>query len=1285
MATSLSTPPPPLSVPATSLNSEELLISITPWTTRTTSKINSTPNSLSPSKRITRSSRNSLAVVADENDQPQLFSTTTTTPGNKSRTLMDSFTPSCKQTNLSTPLVPSNSASCSYNLLRSALKKTTTTVPLQSRSLNSPSSTPVRTGGVAFPTITTENLEGCSAGTPNNLRSSPTKTLRFDQEVIEREEERVARKSKKGKRSLNTIDGDDEEEWVSETDEDADADVEASLEISGLHSAPATPIPSLPSHLLPQTPSAYTFSPATPLVRTHGSYDEDELTDCDADFSVYEEESSFAFTNIGKQQQTVSNQKEEIQVGADVESPDEVAMLEQDDGKSSFEDEPNTDEEMVEETETSEVEVAVNQIDEEEDTREASLTEQDETVPSAPEIEIEDKIELDKDLSEQELNTPINTREQDSKGDAQNETEVVLSSEEEEATLESSATPEEEVELMNDSTEGTPFETRSVTPDQQLPIVASPPSPFLDSTPPAPILSTKISSPISDQVVLGSASGRPVTPSKADPRTQSSRSTPVANVSTTPGKSTIPCQPFRPTQPQVHDAPTAKRQLTKLSSLASKRSNEGLQSRTTGLSAIVPGSASSGSRRVLVSTKPSSLAPPSTSASSSTGAFPRPTSSVSRLAQPTPAGRSKPAHDLVASQLATVNENQPPSASAISKSTKLSSSLPSSLKPPTSTIPRPRGTFARSGLKPPTPSTASAILTIPSASISARNLPPSTLSKTSAGPTTKPSRPLTSSLSRPVAPSRQIRPELPLPSPAPRQLPSLQQTSSAPSILGSSRGPTPPLQQSKANHLPPVPRSARPANHSRPTSASAPLARSSSPQKQRATEPSASSLSGSLAPGPARSEESSAQKACLDAAQTLPPLPSSPIPSRPPVTEAFSPRRTPIERSPRKAGPSSPLRSPRRVPISHPSAPAFPSSSARQMPLVAVQPSSALVLPADKLASTTSSAPSDVFGSAPPQPLPARSSRIRSARPIDENVAIVSDPIPTKRLTRRTAAAAQGSDLAAPSSLPAKPSAPLIPRSARRPRKPSPAPELGEAESPVESAPSPENDLPLPLTQPSAPRFIFNPAPVLTQEELSRLTTRNSLKNQKPFNKIKFEVVHLDENRPPSPDSKVRRMLGAENGGGAQNKEAAKESREARAARRRRALRSSTDGSELERLQAELGQADGDGSEEVKVEPLVHFRAPGDEEQFCSPARPIKKSGKKKSSTTTAETKKSVRWDKALVYEGPLAETPSASTTNGILKQIPLDIWGNSTDKSTNFAKPSPVVIIKRIWKNDEQ
>lgn len=102
-------------------------------------------------------------------------------------------------------------------------------------------------------------------------------------------------------------------------------------------------------------------------------------------------------------------------------------------------------------------------------------------------------------------------------------------------------------------------------------------------------------------------------------------------------------------------------------------------------------------------------------------------------------------------------------------------------------------------------------------------------------------------------------------------------------------------------------------------------------------------------------------------------------------------------------------------------------------------------------------------------------------------------------------------------------------------------------------------------------------------------------------------------------------------------------------------MRSSTDGSEFEALRGELGG--GESMMEKKEEVVHHYRAPGDEEQFCSPMRPVKKSGgKKKSSTiTTAATKKTLRWDKALVYEGPKDDALEETAASGIIKvSLPL-------------------------------
>lgn len=75
-------------------------------------------------------------------------------------------------------------------------------------------------------------------------------------------------------------------------------------------------------------------------------------------------------------------------------------------------------------------------------------------------------------------------------------------------------------------------------------------------------------------------------------------------------------------------------------------------------------------------------------------------------------------------------------------------------------------------------------------------------------------------------------------------------------------------------------------------------------------------------------------------------------------------------------------------------------------------------------------------------------------------------------------------------------------------------------------------------------------------------------------------------------------------------------------------------------------------SSAVGIESLVHYRAPGDEEEFCSPVRPSRSGkGKKKSSLAAASLGgKRVRWDRALVYEGPLDDAVEEGDVDGILK-----------------------------------
>lgn len=263
------------------------------------------------------------------------------------------------------------------------------------------------------------------------------------------------------------------------------------------------------------------------------------------------------------------------------------------------------------------------------------------------------------------------------------------------------------------------------------------------------------------------------------------------------------------------------------------------------------------------------------------------------------------------------------------------------------------------------------------------------------------------------------------------------------------------------------------------------------------------------------------------------------------------------------------------------------------------------------------------------------------------------------------------------------------PALARPTRKAAP---VAAVEEPVEPTSS--------LTVPVTPRPVFNPVPALTQEELMHLTQRNTMKNKAHFNKLDVQTIQMDENRPPSPSSKVRKSLGAPSLAGA----ASSGDRGERARNRRSALRSSIDGTGVELLKSELEAERSSAPVELLLE---HYRAAGDEGEFQSPVRPIavKGKGKKKQSTKMSlgvQERKRVKWDRALVYEGPLESTRAEgedfleqsilkvrnflnySNRAHTLQRIPLDSFGNSKVTTGGYAKPASVVIKRVIYLDDE-
>ncbi|GAA5898050.1 hypothetical protein JCM5296_001465 [Sporobolomyces johnsonii] len=1171
-----------------------------------------------------------------------------------SHSLLDA-SPSLVKSHLSTPLIPLGTP---LSPLRSALKNNENDFP------RSPSER-IAPAGVTFesPVSTPTQNDGSS-------NSSPSKALRFAAVTSRRLRSATKKKEKRLSRESQL-------QRCEQAEEDNSRWPAARTSIS--HQAHATS-----ASLLSLTPSAWRFSPSTPSIRPHTSYRDDELTDCDADYSLesYDDDASFSYApspspTVGQEEMEseemdqlveamepleLSDEENEVEdrQADEEEKQDEANEMEIEDSVELTATELASDDDFAAVNSNSEPELEVDDV---ESSLEAAPA-VDDIVPSTSLEELADGEEAHVEPSVEQGDAAV--------GEDMRE-EVDVAAPELAVVVEASSSPEAPL---------TP--SRSLTTSANSPLLPIP-LPFSLATPTA---ATPDALPLPAPAFSSTVIVTQCTPQQT-PIDPAISTTSLAPSSMTPSA-------VRPSQSQIRDAPTARRQLTKLTSLAAKRALgtvDETQRKQAGMS-MIPGSAVVGTRR-LVSSR-TGLTAPSTSTAAG---LPRPNPSSSRLA--TSINRPRTLGETSASQLPAGTENRPPS----SLSNSSSSSHSGSAAAPASTIPRPR-TLLKSGLKPPStiPNAVSAIRSVPTAAAGSgtapRSIPapPSTLKAPSTS-TIRTTRTTATSVPQAAsaASSRLARagsasdasvsrlppaPSLPSCASAPtstgvsasRAPLTLGHTNSAPAVLAN-RGPSPPLTTAAAA----APRPIRSALLSRSTALSQMGTVPSSPTKRRPQR----LLNGKVEVAPLRTVDV-AQTAPAPAAADFPnhtpapaPLPPSAValPAKLPGTSATTtattielppspPRQFPPSptktrsTSPRRVAPPSPLRSPRRVAVS--TQPTAPTSAPAP---------SALVAPAEKLVLAASL---DVFGGEPKAPAPPRASRARRLR-LDEEPVVV---VPVTRTTRRTAAAS------APPSAPAAPvapAAPLIPRSARRPPRNIPQ------ESPEPALPPPvDNTYPAspaqdaPSRPPSSLLPNFNPAPAVTQEELNRMTQRNTKKNQQLFNKLKIETVFLEENRPPSPTSKIRRSFGAE---GSVGRPTTKEGREARAAKRRNALRSSTDGTAFEAIDAELK---AEGTVEAPAVPLAHFRAPGDDEQYCSPVRPVRKGKKKSSSTTTTSVeKKRVRWDRALVYDGPKEDESTESSANGILKHLPLDSWGNSTATSTTFAKPVPVLIRKRVFKDD--
>ncbi|GAA5938328.1 hypothetical protein JCM3775_000865 [Rhodotorula graminis] len=1149
------------------------------------------------------------------------------------------------------------------------------------------------------------------------------------------------------------------------------------------HIGLATPIATSRTHLFASPFPA--FSPSTPAIRSHTSYDTDELTDADADGSIWEDEPSLSYPAPAQADAQVDEVALAVGGLSLGESPavDPAPMRDEQDGENEWE-----EGEVLGEDELTETETAMSKDDEEElagsaeELAPASLAvceaaAQPPTQLDEPALDAADHVELALDERVLEQHAPVLPVVEDDAvtaveasaasapsiypdtfAPAFNGAElpradqcpnapvafgpgpssssrpepvqqgVELPSEPVSSDLDVAAPLEIEehglvdavvAEALSDSAAEGPVVAGLVAPDapsarrgldKHSEGVAAAALPQADigrraTPPPSPFLAASAASQPAPP--LATPSFRLNTPSPT--RISASAATPVP--------SATPSAP-QPAQPSVSAAPTSRRQLTKLTSAATSRTALATATKSS-LTTLVPGSAAASTRRLAA---PSRLAVPTKRSTA--------TSSIAEAP-------AVPAPSANASDAPRVGELKCP-ASALSASSASTASTGSSA--PSSSLGRPRAAV-RPGFRPTATTSAASGLARSTLASSGR----SAAAALAHAPTARPTAATTSRLSRPLtvprpAPgasaassSRLARSETSATAASSRPLvasragPALGATSSAPS-LGPSRAPTRALGASSTARA--APRAALAVRQAAAgvTAAAATQPTMTSPSKARAVRvfdgvvvaSKAAPSSSSVLPPPRAASPPPLPRVELHARDDDRPTLAAPLLAQSVGPSTHSPfLGNPHSPPPSTAAraPASPLRSPRRVPVN--SQGAGPAPSLRVAPSLSLAPT-ALVAPADKLAPTAaatlfepavrSTAP-PVVRSAAPRAVRARRTRATEAELLAAAAPAVlaapaagphaPGPVAATRTTRRAATTA-----VAPPKLAPAPVVPIV-RSARRPARREPSAEEAVAapavpiEDDASSAPtssSSEQDAAESVRPRPAPQF--HPAPAVTQDELNRLTQRNTKRNEQHLNKLKLVTVYMDTDRPPSPTSKLRRSFGSE--APEVVRASTKAGREARAAKRRNALRASVDGTELAQLAADLlaegeaaaGATEATAGEQEDERPRLHFRAAGDDEQYSTPTRapPIKsKTGTKKRSSAAEDDgeadarrdHKAVRWDRALVYEGP-KEGEGPVPDSSILKLADLDDWGNSTTATTNLGKAVPVTIHMRVFKDEQ-
>ncbi|WRT70071.1 uncharacterized protein IL334_007065 [Kwoniella shivajii] len=186
--------------------------------------------------------------------------------------------------------------------------------------------------------------------------------------------------------------------------------------------------------------------------------------------------------------------------------------------------------------------------------------------------------------------------------------------------------------------------------------------------------------------------------------------------------------------------------------------------------------------------------------------------------------------------------------------------------------------------------------------------------------------------------------------------------------------------------------------------------------------------------------------------------------------------------------------------------------------------------------------------------------------------------------------------------------------------------------------------------------------PNMSEKELKSTTHRNTIRNQVYHCAIDRQIVHQSGPRPPSPTSKIRTTA-------ERNEEEKKLAREERAKRRK-------------------GQPDEEDIVQPVIEKLIQQRFQGDESDFETPVRPVKK-------VKTEKEIKFVKWDKGLtvIRDDGTIRPPSREDNNdeppqkGCLRaKVSLDQHGNlhEAHRPIENLKRTRVVVTAVFYEGEE-